>query len=135
MPLFPDDMLNISPELTMESVDGQLSFFYDQVHLYHLQTPSYAEHMALNVWQEIVDLKDDVMEALQGCEGRKVRTFKSPPIIDYSPGAPARLMNDIKEFSRKLEDYAGKNRNGAVENLAQDLHHMAVKTLFLLTLS
>ena len=41
-----------------------------QAHIYHLQTKSYAEHVALQAYYEgIVDMIDSIVEAYQGKHG------------------------------------------------------------------
>lgn len=49
-----------------------------QVHIFHLQTPSYAAHVALGAYyDEIVDLADGLVESFQGRYGI-VRGYTSP---------------------------------------------------------
>ena len=46
---------------------GTLMQSRNQAHIYHLQTSSYAKHIALNeYYEEIIDLIDGVAEAYQG---------------------------------------------------------------------
>ncbi len=54
-----------------------------QVHVFHLQTDSYAEHKALQGYYEAIDgLMDSLIEAYQGMNGI-VEEYKSFPIKKY----------------------------------------------------
>ena len=132
--LFPDNMLRVN-EFSIESVASKFSYFFEQIHLIHLQTPSHAEHFALNVWEDVVAMKDTVLEELMGYEGRKIRSYKIDPITDYSPGDPTRTINELKDFAKQLENFASLKGYSNIENLAQELSGKAVKTLYLLTQS
>ena len=51
----------------MNEYIGTLFQSRNQAHIYHLQTPSYAKHMALNdYYEDIIDIIDDLVEAYQG---------------------------------------------------------------------
>ena len=132
--LFPEDMINTSGgEITIETVAAKMSFFFEQIHLLHLQTPSHAEHLALNFWDYIVDAKDEILEKLMGYEGRKLRAYKIDALTDYVPGAPSKLVTDVRTFAKQLESYGDTKGYGDISNLAQSLGGEASKTLYLLT--
>jgi hypothetical protein len=137
MGIFPDNMLDKSSplEMTMEGVASKFDYFFQQIHLLHLQTSSYAEHKALQVWDSMPNQKDEFLEKLMGYEGRKLRSYKTPPITDYSLGMPSRILTDLKEFAEQLESYARIKNYSDIENLAQSLSGSASQTLYLLTLS
>lgn len=60
---------------------GTLMQSRNQVHIYHLQTDSYAQHVALQGYYEgIVDLIDGLVESYQGRNGI-VRGYKMAGII------------------------------------------------------
>ena len=51
----------------MNEYIGTLMQSRNQAHIYHLQTPSYAKHMALNdYYDEIIELVDSIVESYQG---------------------------------------------------------------------
>ena len=130
--LFPEDMMN-SGELTLETIAAKFSYFFEQIHLTHLQTPSHAEHLALNVWQEVVEAKDEFLEKLMGYEGRKLKAYKIDALVDYTPGYPTKIVTDLKSFAKQMETFAGAKGYSDIENLAQSLSGAAAKTLYLLT--
>lgn len=77
-------------------------------HFMHLQTTSYAAHVALGTYyDEIVDLVDAVAESIQGCYGEIIR--------DY-PNMFANVTNEPLEYLTMLKDYVSQNR----QNLPQE---------------
>ena len=129
-------MLNTSGgELSLEVIAQKFSFYFEQIHLLHLQTPSYAEHNALNLWEDIVDAKDSFLEQLMGYEGRKLGTYTFLPLSNYIVGIPSKIVTELKDFTKQLESYANIKGYANIGNMAQDLGGKCAKTLFLLTLS
>ena len=112
-----------------------MSYFFEQIHLLHLQTPSHAEHSALNFWDYVVDAKDEILEKLMGYESRKIKSYKINPLMDYTPGAPSKVVGEVKDFAKQLESWADSKGYGDISNLAQSLSGEAAKTLYLLTQS
>ena len=133
MDFFPDNIG--SPEMTLETIAEKFDYFFRQIHLLHLQTSSYAEHKALQIWDKMPDLKDEFLEKLMGYEGRKLRSYKASPILDYSLGMPSQILKDLRNFAEHLESYAKGKNYSDIENLAQSLSGDASETLYLLTLS
>lgn len=134
--LFPTDMINTSGgEITIETVAAKMSFFFEQIHLLHLQTPSHAEHSALNFWDYVVDAKDEILEKLMGYEGRKIKAYKIDALTDYVPGAPSRVVGEVKAFAKQLQNFGDAKGYGDISNIAQSLSGEAAKTLYLLTQS
>jgi hypothetical protein len=133
---FPEEMIkSASSELSMETIAAKFSYFFEQIHLLHLQTPSHAEHSALSVWEDVVNIKDTVLEELMGYEGRKIKAYKIDSITDYSIGEPIRTLYELKDFAKNLQSFANLKGYSNIENLAQDLSGKAAKTLYLLTQS
>ena len=65
--LFPEEMLEAkSNSLTLETIAGRLSYFYEQLHLLHFQTTSYAEHQALGIiYDKVGDFQDEIIEKIK----------------------------------------------------------------------
>jgi len=124
----------MAASLTLDSVAAKLSFFYEQTHLLHWQTTSYAEHVALgSFYDKLVDFKDEIVEKLMGYTGTRVKAFK---IEALSNAADAKqLVQDVATFAKDLEEWAEENNYPDVENIAQSLSGEAAKTLYLLTLT
>lgn len=134
--LFPEEM-KTSAEMSMETVASKLSYFYEQVHLLHWQTNSFAEHSALgSLYDKLVDFKDEIVEKLMGYSGgRRIKAFKITPLVDYSSGLSTRVVKQIMEFASQLEEWAEENEYCDIENIAQSLSGEASKTNYLLTLT
>lgn len=133
--LFPKEMLKTSGEMSLETIAAKLSYFFEEIHLLHLQTPSHAEHSALNFYEYLVGAKDEILEKLMGYEGRKLKVYKIEPLYDYTAGAPKKCVTEVKDFAKELQTWADGKGYGDISNLAQSLGGEAAKTLFLLTQS
>jgi len=77
----------------------------------------------------------EFLEKLMGYEGRKLRSYKTSPITDYSVGFSNRVISDLKGFAEQLENYAKSKNYPDIENLSQSLSGSASQVLYLLTLS
>lgn len=119
-----------------EDVASGLSTFYEQTHLYHLQTKSYAEHMAMGALYEFIGcFKDDCLEKVMGYKGIRLNAFPIESLKNYSPGASMLLVNELKQFASDLSQYAIKEGMPSVDDISQDLSGQAAKTAYLLTLT
>ena len=88
--LFPDEMMESKGSgLTLETIAGKLSYFYEQLHLLHFQTTSFAEHEALGkIYNKVGDLQDEIIEKIMGYTGKRVRAYKIDALKDYASGMP-----------------------------------------------
>ena len=132
--LFPQEMLeNSVSEFTLESIASKMDYFVAQIQLVHWQTPSHAEHSALNFYDAVHDFKDDILEKLMGYEGRKVKAFPRLPVKD---GVMAmNLIGEVVSFAHELMEWAESKKYCDIENIAQSLSGEAAKTKYLLTQS
>ena len=82
--IFPEEMMAKAPvaEMSLELIAGKFDYFFRQIHLIHLQTSSYAEHMALGIWEDMPDAKDAFIEKLSGYTGRKLQAYKTQDIVN-----------------------------------------------------
>jgi DNA-binding ferritin-like protein len=136
--LFPDEMMENagSSSLTLETIAGKLSFFYEQLHLLHFQTTSFAEHDALGkIYDKVGDFQDEIVEKIMGYTGRRVRAYKIDALKDYSAGMPSQVVRELVTFAKQLEEFAEANNMPDIENIAQSLSGEAAQTLYRLTLS
>ena len=94
----------------------------NQAHIYHLQTQSYAEHIALNTYYDgVVDLFDGIVESYQGKYGI-IRTYKTFKIEQYKNNKKTisyfeRLLDDINNLRESVEDTYIQNQIDGVEEL------------------
>lgn len=135
--LFPEEMLEAkSNSLTLETIAGKLSYFYEQLHLLHFQTTSYAEHQALGgIYDKVGDLQDEIIEKIMGYSGRRVKAYRIDALKDYVPGMPIQVVKELVIFAKNLEEFGEANNMPDIENVAQSLSGEASQTLYRLTLS
>lgn len=86
---------------TIESFLGTLFYFRDAIHLTHLNTTSYAQHIALNeVYEEMLDTIDSLVESAQ-TESLLNITIPSSSTKDF----------DSNSVLSKCLEYIRANRN------------------------
>ena len=102
-----------------------------QVHIFHLQTTSYAEHMALgDLYDAVQDATDSWAEALIGSENGKRPSLKTQfGLSDYSEGTAAQFVEQFIDWLSKIGDLPTD-----VLNMRDDLLAKAHKTRYLLSL-
>lgn len=133
--IFPKKMLENSA-MTPESIAETFSYIHEQSHLLHLQTLSYAEHKCLDtVYNDIVGIKDSVLEVIQGYTGKRLQAYKLRPLGNYSPGAPVALANEIISFGAALGAYGESNNMPEIKNIADGLSGLGASTKYLLSLT
>lgn len=135
--LFPDEMMeNSGSGLTLETIAGKLSYFYEQLHLLHFQTTSFAEHEALGkIYDKVGDFQDEIVEKIMGYSGRRIKAFKIDALKDHTSGMPNQVVRDLIKFAKDLQDFGEVNNMPDIENVAQSLSGEASQTLYRLTLS
>jgi len=135
--LFPDEMMESKGSgLTLETIAGKLSYFYEELHLLHFQTTSFAEHEALGkIYDKVGDFQDEIIEKIMGYTGKRVRAYKIDALKDYTSGMPNQVVKELVTFAKQLEEYAEANNMPDIENIAQSLSGEAAQTLYRLTLS
>ena len=136
--LFPNEMMEnaIGNALTLETISGKLSYFYEQLHLLHFQTTSFAEHEALGkIYDRVGDLQDEIVEKIMGYTGRRIKAYKIDVLKDYSSGMPNQVVKELVSFAKQLEEFGEANNMPDIENVAQSLSGEAAQTLYRLTLS
>lgn len=114
----------------MNEYVGTLMQSRNQAHIYHLQTPSYAKHIALNEYYEgIIDLIDSLVEAYQG----KYDILKDYKMI----GTLSDLEDDedIVEYFEKIAKYCELKREklpqeGFLTNIYDDIDTLLRSTLY-----
>jgi len=136
--LFPEEMMEnaIGSSLTLETISGKLSYFYEQLHLLHFQTTSFAEHEALGkIYDKVGDFQDEIVEKIMGYSGRRIKAYRIDVLKDYELGAPNRVVKELVSFAKDLEEFGESNNMPDIENVAQSLSGEAAQTLYRLTLS
>jgi hypothetical protein len=104
-----------------------------QVHIFHLQTNSFSEHSALNVYyDEIVGLADGLIESYQG-KYDILANYENPPLQNYLDNAQvvayfAKLAEIVKMLRQELEDSYIQNQ---IDNVIELIESTKYKLRFL----
>ena len=98
--LMEQEMLGeASPIVEMVS---KLRFSVEQTQVYHWQSQSYSEHIALNEYYDgIPDIVDGIVESYQGKYGIQ-KGYKLFEVRDYS--TPEEVINFLKQLGEDIEN-------------------------------
>jgi hypothetical protein len=102
-----------------------------QVHIFHLQTNSYAEHKALNeYYDEIVDLTDGLIESFQG-KYDILKGYENYALSDYENNAQVvkyfkALMKTVGDLRTSVKDdsYLQNEIDNVVDLIASTLYKL-----------
>lgn len=111
--------------MKVEEFVSSLFALETDIHIAHLQTDSYAVHMALNtLYQDIVDLRDRFIESYQGKYGI-IKGYKSFTIAEGLK--PIQYLNDkvtmYTAFRETLKD-------GYSQQICDDILELITGTLY-----
>jgi len=99
-----------------------------QAHTLHLQTKSYAEHMALNGYYDgIGDLVDGLIESYQG-KYSILKGYKQYPIEDYKDTTTT--INYLKELCDKVCDLKNCCKDSYIQNQIDTICELINSTLY-----
>jgi hypothetical protein len=111
----------------MNTIEFVSSLFELEVntHIAHLQTGSYAEHMALNsLYTDIVDLRDRFIESYQGYYGI-LKNYKS---FTVSEGKDITLY--LQSFVKQYEEYRLALKQGYLQQICDDILELLNSTIY-----
>ena len=99
--------IEIKPKVTsLNTIDfaSMLLFARNQIHILHLQSLSYAQHVALNeAYDLILDSFDQFVETIQGKEGIILKGYKSYSYVYTEPIAYIQtVINAINTYRKSL---------------------------------
>jgi hypothetical protein len=112
---------------------SQLLDSKEQAIIWHNQTTSFAEHKALDFYQdEIEDLYDGLVESTSGIYGRP-KNYSVGTLQNYTSS------EDVYAYFKGLYAYIEKNRKTIyqdtwIQNQIDEIAQLVAKTLYLLTL-
>lgn len=104
-----------------------------QVHVFHLQTNSYAEHKALNeYYDEIVDLTDGLIETFQGKYGILV-DYSNLPLQNYQDNMQVvTYFIQLAELVHVMrEDFEDSYLQNQIDNVVELIESTKYKLRFL----
>ena len=85
-----------------------------QIHIYHLQTKSFAVHKALNkFYYKVVDLFDGLVESYQGKHGI-IENYKCDGYDDYTS------VESVIQYLQKLDKTIESSRKSVKESFIQN---------------
>lgn len=106
-----------------------LLFFSSQVHIWHLQTGSYAAHMALkDLYEGIPDLVDDIAEAIIGTNRKLTIPAKTFSFVDNIVDIES-ICSSINTFKLNATQLSSSDELG-VENTLADIVSLLDKTVY-----
>jgi hypothetical protein len=111
----------------MEEMASALMASQTQVHIFHLQTKSYAEHKALQgYYEDIDDLMDSLIESYQGQFGI-IENYQSLPISKYEG------KEQVVSYFEDLMSMIEKNREDLpshLQNIVDTIVELITSTLY-----
>lgn len=112
----------------LEKLVSYLLHSRNQTHVFHLQTKSYAEHMALGGYYDgIGDLIDGVVESYQG-KYDIIKEYDSYKLESYT-GKP-QLETFFKALSKKVEEVHPKVKDTYLQNQLDTIDELINSTLY-----
>jgi len=105
---------------------GLLFASRDYAHKAHLNTDSYAQHMALNnFYDEIVDLADSLAEAWMG---RNAQLIGEIPIITAPKGEPLVVIKRLLDVIQETRDFV--SNDSVLSNIIDEIEQLYSSTIY-----
>jgi DNA-binding ferritin-like protein len=96
-----------------------------QAHIFHLQTKSYSQHMALNSYYDgLIDSADSLAEAYQGREG----IIEEYPKVSVVTSDPIKLVEQVRSWVDKNRKSC--SQYSEIQNLIDELQDLNNSTLY-----
>lgn len=106
-----------------------------QIHIFHWQTKSFAEHKALDAfYTEIVDLLDEFVETYQGRFERIQFAATSAKVENYKKWAPLKHLQAFVKASEGMKKTLGEKPSD-LQNILDEIVGLTQKTIYLLSLA
>ena len=100
----------------------------NQVHVFHLQTKSFAEHKALNdYYDEVVDIIDGLVESYQG-KYDLLTSYESYKILNYESNE--QLLKYFKELESNIEENRKTIKDSYLQNQIDNAVELINSTIY-----
>ena len=100
----------------------------NQVHVFHLQTKSFAEHKALNdYYDDVVDIIDGLVESYQG-KYDILTSYESYKILNYESNE--QLLKYFKELESNIEENRKSNKDSYLQNQIDNAVELINSTIY-----
>ena len=105
---------------------GLLFASRDYAHKAHLNTDSFAEHMALNTfYDEIIDLADSLAESWMGRNEQRVGDI---PVINPPKGEPLAVIKRLLEVVKDTRDFCADDT--MLSNIVDEIEQLFTSTIY-----
>ncbi len=99
----------------------------DLAHSKHLSSTSYSEHIALNtLYEDILELTDEFIEAYQGCYGLVEIKIESVESVDD-------MIEYLKQAKDKIKEYHSETEESFLQNILDEILSLIARTIYKLT--
>lgn len=100
----------------------------NQIHIFHLQTKSYAEHKALNDYYDgVLDLFDGLVESYQGKHGI-ITNYECDGFEDYSSGE--QVIQYLEDLEDSIESLRKSVKESYIQNQIDTVEELINSTLY-----
>lgn len=100
----------------------------NQVHIFHLQTKSYAEHIALNEYYDgVLGLFDGLIESYQGKHGI-ISNYKCDGFDNYKSGE--QVINYLKKLDGDIDTLRKSVKESYLQNQIDTIQELINSTLY-----
>lgn len=100
----------------------------NQVHIFHLQTKSYAEHIALNDYYDgVLDLFDGLIESYQGKHGI-ISNYKCDGFENYKSNE--QVVNYLKTLDGDIDSLRKSIKESFLQNQIDTIQELINSTLY-----
>lgn len=101
-----------------------------QIHVYHLQTKSYAQHKALDeAYNGILDLTDAYIETIQGKLGMILTGYKTYPLLEDNN--PIKFLSQLKaDIETYRINVLNKKEFNNIDNQCQVIVDLIESTIY-----
>ena len=99
-----------------------------QTHIFHLQTKSYAEHIALNGYYDgVLGLFDGLVESYQGKHGI-ITNYQCDGFDDYSSGE--QVIKYLTDLESSIEELRKSVKESYIQNQIDTIEELINSTLY-----
>ncbi len=111
-----------------EQLVSKLLHSRNQTHIFHLQTKSYAEHIALNDFYDgVLGLFDGLIESYQGKHGI-ISNYKCDGFENYKSGE--QVINYLKGLDKDIDSLRKSIKESFLQNQIDTVQELIYSTLY-----
>lgn len=120
--------LKTNKAVTVADFVSCLLFSRTQAHVLHLQTKSFAKHLALkDYYEDIVGLTDELVESYQGCYDT-IKGYHNNYTLTNREGADVSYFEGVLKFVKENRGLFGDDSD--LQNIVDEIISLIKKTLY-----